>query len=138
LTDLRSNVIMSATKEKPTGEKEMREVKRISEYQGWNNYETWAVALYINDSAPTQSEWLAEAKRISTLPSVSSYWTDDQSARYTLADRLKEKFEIQLERQPVKNVWACLLRSAFDNVCWDEIAETLLNHVEEIKRLDEK
>jgi hypothetical protein len=56
-------------------------------------------------------------------------WTEDQAARFTLADRLKDEAE---EAMPeTEGVWSDLLRAAFSEIDWHEIAGNLIDEVKE-------
>ena len=78
-------------------------------YQGWKNYETWAVKLWMDNDEGLynmQREWAKECKD-----------------EYELADRIKEFVE---ESKPeVEGLYSDLLQSAIDDVDYDEIAKTI-------------
>jgi hypothetical protein len=95
-------------------------------YQGWTNYETWAVKLWIDNEMFSQEYWLERAKEWKTKPSTSDVWSQAESAKFNLADELKEQFE---EENPIKDasVYADLMNAALSEVNWVEIAENLLS-----------
>jgi len=97
-------------------------------HNGWSNYETWATALHLNNEESSQAYWLERAKYWKHSKSTSEYWTKAESAKFNLADELKESFT---EANPLiedVSVYSDLLRSALDNVDWNEIAANLLTH----------
>ena len=84
-----------------------------SGYQGWSNYETWAVALWIDNEESNQDYWNARATEICSAHPILD-----------LADELKEAFE---EGNPLEEagVYRDLLNSALGKVDWYEIAKTI-------------
>jgi hypothetical protein len=95
-------------------------------YQGWTNYETWAVKLWIDNDQTTQEFWLECARHWKNEPSTSDVWSQAESAKFNLADLLKDQFE---EANPIKDasVYADLMNAALSEVNWVEIAENLLS-----------
>lgn len=103
----------------------------MSEYNGWKNYESWAVALWIDNDAGSYEhaqELASEAKR------QAKESADDvkdglrpfaREAHAILADSLKEWME---EEAPDlgASVWADLLNAALSEVDWTEVAEHYL------------
>ena len=101
------------------------------EYQGWENYPTWAVHLWLTNDQGTESYWREVASHSARVARHVSRkgWTLEETARMILADRLKESLdggEITAEA----SLWSDLLRSAFDSVNWREIAEAYIEDLE--------
>lgn len=97
-------------------------------YNGWKNYETWAVGLWLDNDEGSQAmvrEWTREAWL--DAPSGESYGvlSDSQVARFTLADTAKEWAE---EAMPDlgASLWSDLLRGAMSEVDWIELADAWL------------
>jgi len=88
-------------------------------YQGWTNYETWAVKLWIDNEESSQEYWNGRAIEIQ-----SKHQTLD------LADELKEAFD---ESNPLEeaDVYTDLLNSARSEVDWYEIAESIIKDAQE-------
>ena len=93
-------------------------------YNGWKNYETWAVALWIDNDQGTYnwSRYLAEE--------VREDQERDRDAAGQLADNLKDWVE---ETMPNLGgtMWADLLNAAFSEIDWYEIAENYLSDMDE-------
>lgn len=101
------------------------------EHNGWFNYETWAVNLWLSNEQASHEHWLERATHWNEQPSTSDVWTQEESAKYNLADELKEDFE---ENNPVADqasVWSDLMRAALSEVNWQEIAEHYINDAKE-------
>lgn len=93
-------------------------------YNGWTNYETWNVNLWIDNDQGSHEFW---SERAVELCEDSDWDKDDGSCR--LADELKEHFQ---ENMPeVSGTYADLLQSALDSVDWREIAEHFCADVEQ-------
>ncbi len=91
-------------------------------YNGWKNYPTWAVNLWLENDEPLYRETLTMAKFArrqadpsNGLASSLRYWVTDE-----LAPDLGATFA------------ADLLRYAFGEVDWHEIADAWLENLEEI------
>lgn len=70
-------------------------MKRYAEkgYQGWKNYETWAVALWMGNDSGSYDYWNETAEEIrediAEYGPESEYWSDEEALRYQLADCMK-------------------------------------------------
>jgi len=91
--------------------------KVSQEYQGWSNYETWAVALYM-DSDRGIYKYVME--RANELKSDPDGWM-------VLADNLKELYEEQMPE--LEGAFGQLLSGAFSQVNWDEIAKNFMENL---------
>ena len=109
-------------------------------YNGWTNYETWAVALWIDNEQSSYHYWRDEARRHRKDAPASQQvqnetWNAEQAARFNLADQLKEEFN---DAAPLAepNVYSDLLGAALSEVNWSEIAEHMLADLEEEEQTD--
>ena len=91
------------------------------EYNGWTNYETWNVALWVDNDEGSYHYW-----RDLTIECIA-----EGNPSRELADRLEESIK---DRSPLASDASCysdLLGSALDNVNWREIAENWLEIMED-------
>lgn len=99
-------------------------------YQGWTNYETWCVSLWIDNEESTYN-WAREATREAiqdAKDNPSEYLKPKQNRIYLLSKRLEEAVS---EWAPeLEGMWADLMTSALQEVNWREIAEGLLGEVQ--------
>ena len=103
-----------------------------SRYNGWTNYETWLINLWIGHEQGTQEYWDDVAE------DVASEADDKADARDTLADMLKENYEeAQCELTGATGVWQDLLSAALGAVNWREIAGHMLDNSDTYNELTE-
>ena len=87
-------------------------------YQGWTNYETWAVKVDMDNDETAYTYWKERTEEIADDAD------DRDEAETELASALKAEYE---EVIPSLAGWvANLLQGAFDEVNWHEMADTLL------------
>ena len=100
-------------------------------YNGWTNSETWLVALWIDNEESSADYWrerVEETWRDAT-PGEHAWQTVSHQACYDLADALKSHFE---ENAPeVDGFWTDLLGAALSEVNWQEIANGMLEAIEQ-------
>lgn len=102
-----------------------------STYNGWTNYETWCVALWM-DNERAQYEYYQElAKDTWDAAEATPYSTREQNAKYTLADVLKDQIEDTAPAENDGTVFADLLNAALSEVNWHEIADHYLADLKE-------
>lgn len=99
------------------------------EYNGWYNYETWVVALWMDNERGSYDQAREQARQAleDAKPTYASQ-TKTQAATCLLADALKEQHEEALPE--VQGFAADLLNAAMSEVDWYEIAEHLIEEVE--------
>jgi hypothetical protein len=83
------------------------------------------VALWIDNERGSHEYWREVAQEcLADAPNAEQFtggvWTEEQAARYNLADRLKD--EITEGAPEVGGMYGDLLGAALDDVNWDEIA----------------
>ena len=99
------------------------------EYNGWTNYETWVVNLWMDNEEGTYDYWREVAQEIhNDLEEPTNGLTKMDEAIYLLSDRLKDYHE---ENRPeLPGVYGDLIGAALSEVNWEEIAKHLLENVE--------
>jgi hypothetical protein len=88
-------------------------------YNGWANYETWVVKLWLDNEEASYRYWVEEAR---------CWHGRDDGAAPGLARRLKDELtEAAPLDQP--SLYSDLLWAALDEVDWLEIAESYLEDI---------
>jgi hypothetical protein len=111
------------------------------EYNGWTNYETWAVNLWMDNERGTHDQWLETAKTWYHAADATSVLTKKQQAKIDLAEEIKRQHE---EIMPeLEGVFADLISAAMSEVNWYEIAENMVeaymaDHPEEFTEQTER
>lgn len=94
-------------------------------YNGWTNYETWAVALWLGNDEGSASYWQEQAEDC-----VSRYGKDTATSK--LAGMLKDEIcDGEFAPDLGASLYADLLGAALSEVDWYEIAEHYVADVEE-------
>jgi len=87
-------------------------------YNGWTNYETWAVNLWMDEAGDYYREHAAEMYERAKEDKIFSRI---ERATLDLADSLKSEYEDNTPE--VTGCYADLLNAALSEVNWYEIAE---------------
>lgn len=83
-------------------------------YNGWSNYETWCVNLWIENDYGSYKHWQKEAHDACTTAD------DRDEAVDRLAGALKAEHEESMPE--LRGPWADMLNAAMGEVDWHEIA----------------
>lgn len=87
-------------------------------YNGWTNYETWNVALWLGNEQGSDLECSDMADR-----AIDRNEGDKDAARTSMADQLKDMIEEQAAAiMPNAGMFTDLLNAALSEVDWEEIA----------------
>ena len=93
------------------------------EYNGWHNYETWLVNLWM-DNDGSDAYWRECAERLVK--------DDPGAAIRSMADLIKEEHEQRWSEinNDKASVLSDLMNAAFSEVNWEEIASHYIDEVE--------
>lgn len=99
-------------------------------YQGWANYPTWAVNLWLDNEEPLYREKLervgsAREDAATHINVREGIWTVERATRYLIADALKDWVRDELAPE-LEGFAADLLGYALDEVDWYEIADAAI------------
>ena len=102
-------------------------------YNGWTNYETWAVKLWMDNDEGSYHYWQEAAREAwsgAEDKHPNQFMNRHDNARLILVERLKDEHDSQSEH-PVfaasdGTVYADLLNAALSEVNWYEITDSLL------------
>ena len=96
-------------------------------YNGWTNYETWLVSLWLDNDQASYLYWREEAARHRREAGESfqvreGLWTKTEAIRFNLANQLKEEVT---DASPLceASMYADLLGAALSEVDWLEIVD---------------
>lgn len=93
-------------------------------YNGWTNYETWCVALWMDNEESSYRYWRKVVLEVYELTNRES-----EPAKIRFAQRLKDEHEDKSPLIDSANVYTDLLNAALSEVNWYEIAENLISDV---------
>ena len=99
-------------------------------YNGWTNYETWNIALWLGNEEHSYKYWRHKSESAFSMASASGFITRSEIARFDLADRLKREIQDANPLAEDASMWADLMGAALCEVQWDEIAGNWLSDVD--------
>jgi hypothetical protein len=99
----------------------------VKKYNGWTNYETWNVKLWIDNDVGSYSCWRDAAQEI-----FEEQDGDKEVAAFVLSKRLEDETK---ENAPYlgASTYSDLLNAALSEVNWLEIAESLIEECDPIE-----
>lgn len=114
-----------------------RTTEKSEGYNGWKNYETWAVGLWIDNERGDYERMkglVADAVEAAPMlaPVKDGIWTVEQGRKFRLADALKEWVNNELLPDLGATLAADLLGAAVSEVDWHELAESYLTDYAEV------
>lgn len=108
----------------------------MSEYNGWSNYETWNVALWMDNDPGTYEirlAWVTDALEEVDGTMVVSYLTGEQRAVRIVADLLQEYIEGNNPLAEEASVYSDILSANLHEVNWREIAMGWVEEAQEVE-----
>ena len=95
-------------------------------YNGWTNYETWLVKLWMDNDQGSYNYWQEIAQEIYNEARADANFTKEECAQLALADQLKNEHE---ENAPTSTtgVYSDLMTGALGRVDWHEIARAVID-----------
>jgi len=91
-------------------------------YNGWRNYPTWAIALWIDNEYGSYKYYQERAMELR-----DEYDSDEDTVRIRLADELKDTYESEsCDLISETGVFSDLMSYVLSHVDWDEIAEHIM------------
>ena len=106
-------------------------LNRTADYNGWSNYETWAVNMWVTNDQGSDEYWRELTDKV-----VRKNLFDKHNATIDVSDALKD--QIEQDRPEMENsLYSDLLGAAMSEINYYEIAENWVDEVfEEIKDED--
>lgn len=98
-------------------------------YNGWTNYETWNVKLWIDNEQGSVNYWQDRALNWLTISKSDDLFTKQENAINDLRNELKEYFE-ENNPLPEAGMYTDLLNAALSEVNWHEIAQSMIEEIE--------
>ena len=106
----------------------------MERYNGWANYETWNVKLWLDNEA--DEYWREQAKERFQDSEAEEPFTRSENARRALASELEDAIgesaqELLKAGKAESSMFADILGAALHEVNWDEIADAFLEDAED-------
>ena len=99
-------------------------------YNGWVNYETWLVNLWLGNDSSSYEYWREAAQEAIKNAKDDKTFSKIERATLDLMERLKDEIE---EANPIQDasMYSDLMNSAISEVNYHEIAEHMINDIGE-------
>lgn len=102
-----------------------------NEYNGWFNYETWLVKLWMDNEQGSYNYYCELAQQAYDDAEADASFTREERAALNLSDLLKDNYEEAAQdllegAKQTASIWADLLGAALSEVNWHEIASHMI------------
>jgi hypothetical protein len=104
-------------------------------YNGWSNYETWNVNLWLTNDEGTYGYWTEAAQEAWNDAEADDSFTREEVATLALADRMKAEIEESVPDLGA-SMFADLLNAAIGEVDWHEIAKSWLDEADKTEEAE--
>lgn len=98
-----------------------------TDYNGWTNYETWNVNLWIENEEGSYRYWREVTRECIDAAEADGTFTKEERAALDLMERLKDKIT---EGAPDlgASMYSDILGAALSDVNWMEIARSMIDN----------
>jgi hypothetical protein len=113
-------------------------------YNGWKNYETWAVGMYLDGNYDGPGTYYETIERVRGALEwdhpTSEYWTEDEAKRFATADALRDWVYENVHPESIDDdhpdpelhpLVSDLLGASLSEVDWHELADAWIENVSE-------
>lgn len=110
-------------------------MSRDGSYNGYSNYESWLVAVWIDNSQESIDFWVDVAKHHYNISEDRKYFTKKEEAVISFAEDMKQWHEDNMpDSEEIGGLWSDMIHAALGSVDWHELAgkymEQALENVE--------
>jgi hypothetical protein len=99
-------------------------------HNGWKNYETWNVKLWIDNDQGSHEHWQSRAEQL--VKDETEEDRTDEEIRDAASDKLAAELKSSHEEgmPEVQGTYSDLLTAALGEVDWNEIAENMVSDIQ--------